>query len=415
MAIALPVLNEQPVHLRKNLEDSTKLVLARSLGQELDPSNKEAMERAPMINDGEAKASIAGVRLYEALQGKGKVYVDMVGCGIGNCVHCYVPKASLKASLEVDKLQEVIHTNVPAGLRKKFPQSPEGKLIPIASADDVFEQAYAIAQKYHEKTGNSVDLALGSGEPLANRAFVLRFVELAKKHDMTVWIDTTGLPGISKDYFKPFVEKGLQRSMHIYFSPKGTTPEEYEKFTQGVDGKNWVWPFLGLNAALESGIPAQMQGVMVDHFASESQLKQADNPVTRLMDELRKIHELLPMLVTGLNTTTGRIAEPQRQIEQLKRQGYSKKNGYGARNLVRDTMQEVAMSYGTPMLMPNRRKDFTPEKEEALQSIVMEKILSDLSENPPKRTVSDTELRTIKVQLHRKGIDVPGYQQGLVA
>ena len=389
----------------KNLEVRTKIILARAIGEKLDTSDPAAVARAPLINDGRAIASIVGVRLFSG-SNEASIYIDMAGCGISDCVHCYVKYASLIVNPNSSDLQNRMDLHVPAKLRNAFQRTGEGKMIPVVEADAVFECAHEMAQREREKTGNLPSLALGSGEPLVNRAFILRFATLAKDKGMAVTVDTAGIPGINKEYFTPFAKAGLKETLFFSFSPKGTTPAEYEKFTQGVEGKNWIWPFEGLRGALESGFRSQMIGVMLQHFASLEELRQEDNPVSRLIGELRKIHELLPMLLSGLNTTTGHIGDPQRQILQLRKQGYTREAGFGHRDAVLDALKREAAKFGTPMLFPRQRKDYDPATWSVAERVVLGRIVADLSREVPKRNVSQEELAQTVAELRCGGVEV---------
>ena len=75
-----------------------------------------------------------------------------------------------------------------------------------------------------------------------------------------------------------------------------------------------------------------------------------------------------------------------------------------------DAMQQEASNHGTPMIFPRQRADFDPKKWAIIKEIVVGKIVDDLTQDPPKRTVATDELAGIIQTLKTRGVEIPTSQ-----
>jgi uncharacterized Fe-S cluster-containing radical SAM superfamily protein len=231
--------------------------------------------------------------------------IDALGCNL-RCAHCFGHNDALTGKISSDFVKSKVD-NLP----KKFRGSA------IHSADDIFDYLLPLLEK---KKTNIIEFT--GGEPTFYRGGLKRMSELAKhvKKGITVGVNTNGLLIAEfADYLEAF--EGLQDALYFYVSIKGTSPEEFKRFTS-ANGNYYDHPFIAIKRLLERGFRTIPGGIVLNTFADESAIEEKDNPITRLYSRLSEIHPLLPGLISYDQITYGRVYQPEEQIKRMRERGY---------------------------------------------------------------------------------------------
>ncbi len=239
---------------------------------------------------------------------------DVIGCNY-RCAHCWVAEEALDAKLNSEFIQKKNRAKV-ASMRGAA----------IHSSEDIFRYL----MKRSERDGLQM-WAFTGGETTLYRGGISSVARLAMKEGVTVGADTNGwLIAKHDDYLDAW--EGLQDTLHLYVSIKGTTPGEFERFT-AVCGEHYEAPFVAVERLLRRGFEAIPGGVVTNTLATEAELKDNPNPITRLYDRLAMIHPDLPSLLSYHKVST--MVHDQRALSRkMRSRGYTNtKPGLIAREL----------------------------------------------------------------------------------
>lgn len=254
--------------------------------------------------------------------------VDVVGCN-EDCAHCYVPIPFLRADLGSPEFQKKLF-ELPKTLRN-FPQK----------VDLVFEYTLRLmTDKLGDYRWGAIELS--SGEPTIYPRAVRRLGELCRPHGIVLGINTDGyLIATRPNYLKQF--DGLQDTMGFLVSIKGTTPEDFEKFS-GVRGEYYLTPYVAAQKIVQAGFEQPFLGVTVDTIANPGSVPEDVDRLMMMIDQYgldRKkiIWDIIKEQSRGNFFPT---------IEKMIRRGYYKREGEAIiRNTVRDEVTEyLVKNYG---------------------------------------------------------------------
>jgi uncharacterized Fe-S cluster-containing radical SAM superfamily protein len=263
----------------------------------------------------------------------GDAYIfDLFGCNM-NCAHCYGHSAGLAANLDSDFAHSRLGV-LPGGLKGKLIHSPY----------ELYEQV--------DSSRTEIDtIEFSGGETTLYRRGLRDVGRLAQKDGRGVAVNTNGLLiARHKNYLDAF--EGLQDTMSFMVSIKGTTPEEFERFT-GAKGRFYDAPFAAIEKLLERGFLVYPGGITLNMFANKKELAEADNPVTRLHARLSAIHPELPRFLCCHTVTYGYVYEPAVQLGKMRRRGYVNNSP----SAVKEALDKYFREQGTPII------EFLPENK----------------------------------------------------
>jgi uncharacterized Fe-S cluster-containing radical SAM superfamily protein len=232
----------------------------------------------------------------------GETYVnDVVGCNY-RCAHCWVSEKALNGNIHSDFVVKRI---------SQFPGKFRGKL--IHKADDVFDY---LQNKANGKRWKAFTFT--GGETSFYRGGLKRIGERARESDspIAIEIDTNGwLISRLDNYLDAF--DGLQDVMNFYVSVKGTTPEDFSRFT-GVAQEHYNTALDAIEKLLRRGFKAVPGGVVLNTI---SYGRDVEETAERLHKALSRIHPQLPTLVAYHRIST--FAHDQQALSRrLKSRGY---------------------------------------------------------------------------------------------
>lgn len=193
--------------------------------------------------------------------------LETLGCN-EDCAHCYVPVPLLRADTGSEIFQKRL-AELPMALRD-FPQD----------VGVVFDYAVKQFSKRFGTTQGGV-IELTGGEPTIYPGGILKLARLCQAKGMTLGLNTDGyLIATVKDFLAQF--DGLQDTIKFLVSIKGTTPEEFRRFS-GVKAEHYLTPFLAAEKILEHGFDHPFLGVTIDTIATPPSI---DADIERLMSLL---------------------------------------------------------------------------------------------------------------------------------
>lgn len=317
---------------------------------------KIVMERvsgvqAPFVDDAVLSLYNIGRRLANDPQW-GEVYVsDVIGCNF-RCAHCWVSSDALNGDTDSEFVRKKA-----AGFVTAFRHETNH------SADSVFDYLQKRSKGKEQKV-----FAFTGGETSFYRAGLQRMARRALEadDDITIGIDTNAwLIAQHDDYLDAW--QGLQDVVYVYVSIKGTTPQEFQRFT-GVQGEHYDAAFVAIEKLLKKGFRTIPGGIVLNMFANEHELMEKENPVTRLYDRLSRIHPLLPSMIS-CQTVSRQVHDQKHQSKTMKQRGYVNTRP----SLVRKTLIEHFKEHGTPIieLLPeNAGVPGIISKRETLEKII---------------------------------------------
>lgn len=246
--------------------------------------------------------------------------IDVLGCN-EDCTHCFVPIPLLRADVNSPEFQKKLQ-KLPKSLQK-FPQS----------ADNLFNYAFnRFKRKYGTARGGVIEL--NGGEPTLYPAAIKRLGELCKKEKMILGVNTNGFAIATREDFLDRFD-GLKDTIAFMVSIKGTTPEEFRRFS-GAKGEHYLTPFEAARRIQDKGFRPARLGITVDTIAAPTTM---EKDLRRLIDLLNKFnlrHEMINM-----DVITEKIFSFQfPTVEKMIKSGYYERKGEG---IIRHTDPKMVM------------------------------------------------------------------------
>lgn len=252
--------------------------------------------------------------------------IDVLGCN-EDCAHCYVPVPLLRADVNSPEF------------KKKFQKLPKSLQEFPQSADTLFEYA---ANRFRRKygTGEGGVIELNGGEPTLYPKAIRRLGELCQKEKIILGVNTNGFSIATQDNFLDRLD-GLQDTIAFMVSIKGTTPEEFRRFS-GAGEEYYLTPFEAAKRIQGKGFRPARLGITLDTIASPETL---EKDIRRLEDTLNRFG--LSRRSINMDKITEQILGHKfPTIEKMIKSGYYRRVGDQIiRNtdpkLVRDRLEKI--------------------------------------------------------------------------